>query len=143
MYRSKPPDARWQISHCAGTDAPWQPGLRFACASIVPVGLLDLVRKSIDLASTLPTSRARRRIDVSLVAAGARRTVKAAGGLALRCDETLESAPDGDVVVVPAIDPDVLAHLARNRAVLPWLCRQYERASGTATSWRSARCSRG
>jgi transcriptional regulator GlxA family with amidase domain len=96
------------------------------CAPIVPVGILDLLRKSIDLAATLPASRPRRRLDVSLVAAGRRRTIKTAGGLALQCDDTLETAARSDVVVVPALDPDVLAHLTLNRAVLPWLRDQYQ-----------------
>jgi transcriptional regulator GlxA family with amidase domain len=99
------------------------------CAPIVPVGVLDLLRKSIDLASTLPSPKPRRRIELALVAAGERRTVKGAGGLALRCDATFETAGRGDVVVVPALDPDVLEHLRRNGAVLPWLRRSYERGA--------------
>jgi transcriptional regulator GlxA family with amidase domain len=102
--------------------------LAFAdCAPIVPVGMIDLLRKSIDLAATVPARRPRPRVDLTLVATGDKPTVRAAGGLVVRCDATLGTAPRGDVTVVPALDPDIVERLAQNRHVLPWLRRVHAR----------------
>src|SRR5687767_13261871 len=80
------------------------------CAPIVPIGMIDLLRKSIDLVATLPPPRARPRprVDLALVAAGEERAITAAGGVALRCDTTLRRAGPCDVCVVPALDPDII-----------------------------------
>jgi transcriptional regulator GlxA family with amidase domain len=104
------------------------------CAPIVPVGMLDLLRKSIELAATLPVERERRRVELSMVAPGKNRTVTAAGGVVLRCDKTLRTAGPCDVVVVPALDPDVMERLAQNRQVVPWLRRAYERGSDVVSA---------
>src|SRR5262245_31848611 len=93
------------------------------CTPIVPVGLIGLVRRSAELAGTVPARRPRPRVEVALVSTGERRTVTAAGGLVLRCDATLRTAGRCDVAVVPALDPDVFAHLERNRAAVPWIRR--------------------
>lgn len=98
------------------------------CAPIVPVGTIDLLRKSVELATTMPASRPRPAIELSLVATGATTKVRAAGGVVLRCDATLRPAARGDVVIVPALDPDVVERIARNRRLLPWLRRAH--ASG-------------
>jgi transcriptional regulator GlxA family with amidase domain len=93
--------------------------------------MIDLLRKSIDLARTLPAPRARTRPDVtlSLVAAGKERAVTAAGGVELRCDRTLAAAGPCEVCVVPALDPDIVGRIERNRQVVPWLRRTYERGA--------------
>src|SRR5262249_30521967 len=93
------------------------------CTALVPVGVLDLLRKSIDLPAPRPGRR--RRVTPKLVAAGDRAEVRSAGGLILRCDATLRTAGAADVIVVPALDPDLDRHLALNRAVLPWLRRAF------------------
>jgi transcriptional regulator GlxA family with amidase domain len=108
------------------------------CAPIVPVGMIDLLRKSIELAATLPARRPRPRIELALVSAGERRTVAASSGLALTCDATLRTAGRCDLVVVPALDPDVFDRLARNRAVVPWLRRAHDRGADVASACTGA-----
>jgi transcriptional regulator GlxA family with amidase domain len=93
------------------------------CTSFVPVGCADLLRKSTALAAMLPLERPPPRIEVSLVSASDRREVVGIGGLRVVCDAVLSRAPRSDLVLVPALDPDVLAHLELNRAVVPWLRR--------------------
>jgi transcriptional regulator GlxA family with amidase domain len=43
----------------------------------------------------------------------------------LRCDTTSNEVERSDLVVVSALDPDVLAHLSLNHEVSPWLRRMY------------------
>jgi hypothetical protein len=88
------------------------------CAPIVPVGMIDLLRKSIDLAKALPSPRARRRVELTLVSHGEKVDVRAAGGVVLRCDKTLRTAGPCDVAIVPALDPDVIDRLSQNRSVV-------------------------
>jgi transcriptional regulator GlxA family with amidase domain len=97
------------------------------CTGFVPVGLMDLLRKSIELSATLPGDRPR--LEARLVSAGEHTEVKLAGGLPVHCDATLRTAGQADLVVVPAVDPDLDQHLELNRAAAPWLRRAF--ASGT------------
>src|SRR5262249_18915366 len=94
------------------------------CAALVPVGIVEMLRKSAGICSGFPRARSRA-IDVKLVSPGRSRTVTCAGGMKLRCDEVASGVRRSDLVVVPALDPDVLEHLALNRAVVPWLRRMY------------------
>ncbi len=107
------------------------------CTTLVPVGLIDLLRKSVDLAAAVPGPRPRA-VAFKLVAAGARPSVTGAGGLTVRCDATLRDAGRADLVVVPALDPDVIEHLARNRAVVPWLRRAYRAGADVASACTGA-----
>jgi hypothetical protein len=50
------------------------------CTAFVPIGLMDMLRKSIELAA---------RLDATLVSATAERTVALAGGMRLECDAVL------------------------------------------------------
>lgn len=97
------------------------------CTPIVPVGMFDLLRKAGELAAMVPAARARprRRLAVSLISAGDDRELSAAGGLAVRCAATLRTAGPCELAIVPALDPDVIDHLERNRAVVPWLRRSF------------------
>jgi transcriptional regulator GlxA family with amidase domain len=108
------------------------------CAPIVPVGVMDLLRKSIELAATLPTSRVRRTIQLSLIAAGAKRDVECANGLVVRADRTLANAGPADVVVVPALDPDIVVRIAQNKTVVPWLRREFARGADIASACTGA-----
>lgn len=103
------------------------------CAPIVPVGIMDLLRKSIDLAAALP-GPSRRSIELTLVSAVGRLAVKAAGGLIVTCDATLRSAGSCDLAVVPALDPDVRERIDHNRAVVPWLRRAYARGADVVSA---------
>jgi transcriptional regulator GlxA family with amidase domain len=106
------------------------------CAPIVPVGTIDLLRKSVELAATLP--RAQRHVELTLVSSTDKTSVTAAGGLVLSCDRTLRSAGPCDTVIVPALDPDVIERLETNRAVLPWLRRAYARGADIVSACTGA-----
>jgi transcriptional regulator GlxA family with amidase domain len=56
----------------------------------------------------------------------------------LRCALTLADVRRSDLVVVPAVDPDVVEHLARNRAVVPWLRRVHEAGADVASACTGA-----
>jgi transcriptional regulator GlxA family with amidase domain len=85
------------------------------CTALVPVGLMDMLRKSIEL------SAPDRTLAVSLVSASGERTVELAGGVRLHCDAVLDEITASDLVLVPAVDPEIPAHLELNAAVVPWL----------------------
>jgi transcriptional regulator GlxA family with amidase domain len=95
------------------------------CTSFVPIGFLDMFRKSLALSASLPAPRRRRAHDVVLVSATKERTISGAGGLRIQCDVALRDVRNSDLVLVPALDPELLSHLERNRAVVPWLRRIY------------------
>ena len=108
------------------------------CTTFVPVGYADLLRKSTALAATLPLSRPAPGIEVSLVSAGKTRNVTGIGGIQLRCDAVARPGMRSDLVLVPALDPDVVAHLELNRSVVPWLRRSYESGASVASACTGA-----
>jgi transcriptional regulator GlxA family with amidase domain len=97
------------------------------CTALVPVGVVDMLRKSAVLAGGA------RDVTVSLVAAGGPLTVTGAGGIAIRCESRLDDVTDSDLIVVPALDPDIIAHLDLNRAVVPWLRERFARGADVAS----------
>ena len=104
------------------------------CTALVPVGYADLLRKALALAAQGVGGQPPRALEVTLVSAGASRTVTAAGGLRLQCDARLGEVRHSDLVLVPPLDPDVLEHLELNRAVVPWLRRLYEGGADVASA---------
>lgn len=92
------------------------------CTALVPVGIAELLRKAAAVAADFPGG-ATRAIDVRLVSPGRSLTVTCANGMTLHCDALASAVRRSDLVVVPALDPDVLQHLAMNRDVVPWLRR--------------------
>src|SRR5262249_42837349 len=66
-----------------------------------------------------------RPIELRLVSPTPQLTVACAGDRTLRCDESTRDVRRSHLVVVSALDPDVLEHLAQNRDVVPWLRRRY------------------
>jgi len=108
------------------------------CTAFVPVGLVDMLRKSAALAGTLPGPVARRGIEVTLVSAGRQPTIAGIGGVRLRCDAALCEVASSDLVLVPALDPDVVEHLALNRGVVPWLRGIYDAGADVASACTGA-----
>jgi transcriptional regulator GlxA family with amidase domain len=106
------------------------------CTALVPVGVMDLFRKSIDLGATLPGRRPR--IEPRLVSAGPDALLRGAGGLTLRCDATLRTCGRADLIVVPALEPDLDEHLRLNRAVVPWLKRAFAGGAEVASACTGA-----
>jgi transcriptional regulator GlxA family with amidase domain len=94
------------------------------CTPLVPVGIVEMLRKASQVAASLPVARGRA-VDVTLVAPGRSLAVTCAGGLQLRCEVRAADVRRSDLVIVPALDPDVLAHLALNGDVVPWLRRMH------------------
>lgn len=108
------------------------------CTPIVSVGVVDLLRKASDLAATVPGLHDRKALEVTLVSAVDRRLVRAAGGIELRCHHTVADAGPADLVVAPALDPDVGEHLEKNRRAVPFLRRAYERGADLASACTGA-----
>jgi transcriptional regulator GlxA family with amidase domain len=94
------------------------------CTPLVPIGVAEMLRKAAVVARDLPGAPARA-IEVRLVSPTPQLTVACAADLRLRCDESTRDVRRSHLVVVPALDPDVLEHLAQNRDVVPWLRRMY------------------
>jgi len=108
------------------------------CTAFVPVGLVDMLRKSAALAATLPGTGTTRGVEVTLVSAAMQPTLAALGGLRLRCDAALRDVAGSDLVLVPALDPDVLEHLALNREVVPWLRAMHDAGADVASACTGA-----
>ncbi|MBK7864291.1 MAG: helix-turn-helix domain-containing protein [Archangiaceae bacterium] len=108
------------------------------CTPMVPVGFADMLRKTLALGDFIPGFPVRRDVRVSLVSGGKTRTVSAAGGLQLKCELTLADVKRSDLVIVPALDPDVLEHLERNRAVVPWLKKAWLGGADVASACTGA-----
>jgi transcriptional regulator GlxA family with amidase domain len=111
------------------------------CPALVPVGLADMLRKADALAAerTDPlVDEPGKRLAISLVSAGPERTVPLAGGIQLACDATLAEVPASDLVLVPALDPDIDEHLELNQAVVPWLRDLYAAGADVASACTGA-----
>jgi len=104
--------------------------------SLVPIGFVDTLRKSADLAHSKGDRE--RGVEVSLVSPSSVKTVATAGGIRLKCDSSIAEVGASDLVLVPALDPDVLTHLELNRPVVPWLKRMYERGTDIASACTGA-----
>lgn len=98
--------------------------------ALVPVAVAELLRKSQELAQALP-SPSRRSVAVTLV--GARRSVATAGGLRVACGATFDEVPRSDLVIVPALDPDVVAHLASNAKAVAWVKKMFRAGADVAS----------
>ncbi|MGH3879757.1 MAG: GlxA family transcriptional regulator [Actinophytocola sp.] len=104
--------------------------------ALVSVGLMDMLRKADALAAELsPTPR---RLATTLVSPGPDRTVALAGGIRLECEATIDEVDVPDLVVVPALDPDIQEHLELNAAVPPWLRRVYDAGADVASACTGA-----
>jgi transcriptional regulator GlxA family with amidase domain len=103
----------------------------------VPIGVAELLRKAAVVARDVPGAPVRP-VEVRLVSPSAQLTVACAGELKLRCDETTRDVRRSHLVVVPALDPDVLEHLAGNRDVVPWLRRMYLAGADIASACTGA-----
>jgi transcriptional regulator GlxA family with amidase domain len=107
------------------------------CTAFVPVGLVELLRKSAALAATLPPA-GRRGLAIATVSPGQQKTVTGAGGLRLRCDASIAEVKKSDLVLVPALDPDIGEHIALNREVVPWLRRIHRSGADVASACTGA-----
>lgn len=103
------------------------------CTPFVPIGIVELLRKSIELAAQAPDAGHRRAVEVTLVAAGDRPVLRAQGDIELRCASSLRDAGPADVVVVSALDPDVRERLAANRDVVDHVRRAFSRGADVAS----------
>jgi transcriptional regulator GlxA family with amidase domain len=108
------------------------------CTTFVPVGLADLLRKSAALMRSMPGTTKRAPIDLALVSAAGERTVAGAGGVRIRCDATLREVRASDLVLVPALDPDIAQHLALNAGAVPWLRRMFAGGADVASACTGA-----
>src|SRR2546421_2675461 len=104
------------------------------CTPIVPVGVIDLLRKASDLAATMPGLTARPTVEISLVSATDRRVVRAAGDIEIRCHTTVAEAGPADLVLAPALDPDIDEQLEKNRRAVPFLRRAHHRGADLASA---------
>ncbi len=93
---------------------------------IVPVGLLDLLRK-VNALGAAPL------FDVSLLAASEERCIEAAGGFRINCDYTLSTAPSAELVVVCPLDAEVLDAHSQNRGLIAFLRRRYRAGADVAS----------
>ena len=107
-------------------------------SSLVPIGFADLLRKAVQLAATIPSARARPRLEVRLVACGSAPIVVGSGGIRVHCDTTTRSVRRSDVVLVPALEPDLAERLAQNREVVSWIRRMHDGGADVASACTGA-----
>jgi transcriptional regulator GlxA family with amidase domain len=98
--------------------------------AIVPVAVSELLRKAEELAATMPAP-ARRSLAITLV--GATRSVTTAGGFPVRCGATFDEVGKSDLVVVPALDPDIGARLASNAKAVAWVRKMFRAGADVAS----------
>ncbi len=72
------------------------------------------------------------------MAADRQPTIAGIGGLPVRCDAMLRDVASSDLVLVPALDADVMEHLALNCEVVPWLRGIYEAGADVASACTGA-----
>jgi transcriptional regulator GlxA family with amidase domain len=106
--------------------------------ALVPIGLMDMLRKAGEVARMIPSARPRPILDTKLVACGPGPIVAGAGGLRVHCDATIRSVRRTDVVLVPALDPDVVEHLALNGEAVAWVRRMHEGGADVASACTGA-----
>jgi transcriptional regulator GlxA family with amidase domain len=106
--------------------------------ALVPIGLVDMLRKAMEVAATIPTARPRPILEPKLVACGPGRLVSGAGGVRVHCDTTIRDVRRTDVVLVPALDPDVVEHLALNRDAVGWVRRMHAAGADVASACTGA-----
>src|SRR5262245_8759408 len=109
------------------------------CTPIVPVGVVDLLRKTVRFTEALVPPRKQRELVVHLVGPGKRSLVRCSGGITLRCDKNIKDVSRSDLVVVPALDPDVVDHIAMNHEAVVWIRRMYERGADVASACSRSR----
>lgn len=102
------------------------------CTAFVPVGIVDLLRKATALGAQLPGPPVRA-LDIALTSPGPSFTVRCAGGIVLQCQARLADIRRSDLIVVPAIDPDVVEYVAHHRAVVAWLAAMFARGADIAS----------
>ncbi len=107
-------------------------------SALVPIGLVDLLRKASQLADSIPSARPRLRLETRLVACGSASLVVCSGGVRIHCDATTRGVRRSDVVLVPSLEPDVIAHLAQNREAVTWIQRMHARGADVASSCTGA-----
>jgi transcriptional regulator GlxA family with amidase domain len=106
--------------------------------ALVPIGLMDMLRKAAEVARSIPSRRPRPVLDAKLVACGPGLLVAGAGGIRVHCDATIRSVRRADVVLVPALDPDVVEHLALNRDAVAWVRRMHDGGADVASACTGA-----
>lgn len=106
--------------------------------ALVPIGLIDMLRKAMEVAATIPTARPRPILEPKLVAGGPGLLVSGAGGVRVHCDTTVRGVRRSDIVLVPALDPDVVEHLDLNRDAVAWVRRMYEGGADVASACTGA-----
>jgi len=70
--------------------------------------------------------------DVQLVAVG-QNPVKSAFGLDVRCHAAIDEVDHADLVIVPALDGDVVEQLETARPLVAWVRRQHDRGADVAS----------
>jgi transcriptional regulator GlxA family with amidase domain len=106
--------------------------------ALVPIGLVDMLRKAMEVAATIPAARPRPILEPTLIACGPGRLVSGAGGVRVHCDTTIRDVRRSDVVLVPALDPDVIEHLALNRDAVGWVRRMHAAGADVASACTGA-----
>jgi transcriptional regulator GlxA family with amidase domain len=104
--------------------------------AFVPVGVAELFKKAADLSSLPSGPRARRPVSVTVVGENPR--LATAGGWPLLCDRTFAKVRSADLVIVSALDPDVVARLEENRAAVRFVRRMHRAGAHVASACTGA-----
>ena len=104
--------------------------------TFVPLGIADMLRKAAAIARGI--QRTPREVDITLTAPGDTLAVTGAGGTIVRCTTRIADVDESDLIVVPALDPEIVEHLELNAAVVPWLREHYACGADVASACTGA-----
>jgi transcriptional regulator GlxA family with amidase domain len=105
-----------------------------SCTPLLSIGAQDLFTKSEQVFRQIrPDHADDAPSEIILVSAEADRTVRAANGLSVECALRWNEVDSTDLVVIPAIDGDILVQLADHDYLVPWIRNLFERGADVAS----------
>lgn len=103
------------------------------CTALGPIGPLEILHKTNPIYSELKPDKASNPFfDLKLVGVKKKKVIST-NGLPIHCEETIDSLKHSDLVIIPALDDDILGNLEINQPVIPWLKAMYKAGAELAS----------
>ncbi len=103
------------------------------CTALGPIGPMEILYKTNPIYQDLKNgSYSEPFFDIQLCSAE-NPIVHTANGYPISCQRTIDQVESCDLVIIPALDEDIVEKIENNRAVLPWLVDQYEKGAELAS----------
>ncbi len=103
------------------------------CTPLAPIGPMEVLAMANRLQRDLTSgANADPPFRIRLISPG-ENPVRASNDFPVRCHATIASVRSTDLVIIPAMDDDVLAQMEANRACIPWIRRMYQQGADVAS----------